>query len=86
MDKVQQRDRVMYSEGLKINIGDYESYDFHLSYSTDVSKTETPKSAMKRAVNFVKKQLDKRERIARKRSKEFVDFDTMSKARGSYKK
>jgi len=86
MKKLEQRDRVMYSEGLKINIGDYESYDLHLSYSTDVSQTETKEQALQRAVKFIKKSLDKRERIARKRSREFVDFDTMSKARGSYKK
>jgi len=34
-------DRISYSEGVKINIGDYESRDVHISYSTDVKKRKT---------------------------------------------
>jgi len=46
-------DRVSYSFGRKLNLGNYESADFHISYSTDVEAGETKKDAMARAVKFV---------------------------------
>jgi len=54
-----QEDRVSYSFGMKINIGNYQSVDFHLSYSTDVKDGETREDAMERATEFVQAKADK---------------------------
>jgi len=43
---------------MKINIGNYQSVDFHLSHSTDVREGETKEEAMARAAAFVEKTAD----------------------------
>lgn len=49
-------DRVSYSFGMKVNMGNYESADFHVSYSTDLKKGETAKDALARAITFVENE------------------------------
>ena len=49
-------DRVSYSFGMKVNMGNYESADFHVSYSTDVNEDESLKGALARAIAFVEDQ------------------------------
>ena len=51
-------DRVSYSFGLKLNIGNYQSLDFHMSYSTDVKDGENEDVAMDRARKFVQRKID----------------------------
>jgi hypothetical protein len=46
-------DRVSISLGQKINLGNYQSLDFHFSYSTDLVDGETPDDAKKRAESLV---------------------------------
>ena len=53
-------DRVNYSFGMKVNMGNYESSDFHISYSTDVKEDETLKQAQERAVRFVEKEAERK--------------------------
>jgi len=52
-EKLSQNDRVSYSFGLKLNIGNYQSLDFHLSYSTDRREDETAEEAYERCRMFV---------------------------------
>lgn len=54
-----QPDRVSYSFGMKINIGNFQNVDFHLSYSTDCKEGETKEDAMERAGAFVESEADK---------------------------
>lgn len=72
-------DRISYSEGVKINIGDYESRDVHVSYSTSVKEGENTKKAISRARKTVQEKLMKFERQIRKASQDDVDFETMEK-------
>ncbi len=58
--KLEQLDRISYSEGRKINLGNYESMDYHISYSTDVQPDETPHQAFLRASKFVERHLKKK--------------------------
>jgi hypothetical protein len=51
-------DKVNYSYGMKVNMGNYESADFHISLTTDVKEGETPKQAYERAVKFVEKEAE----------------------------
>ena len=51
-------DRVNYSYGMKVNMGNYESADFHVSLSTDVKEGETPKQALARAIKFVEAEAE----------------------------
>lgn len=46
-------DRISYAFGMKINCGNYESADFHISFSSDVQSEETPHEAFKRIQKFV---------------------------------
>jgi hypothetical protein len=46
-------DRVTYSFGTKLNLGNYESADFHISFSSDVKDGETCESAFNRVKAFV---------------------------------
>ncbi|MCH7561976.1 MAG: hypothetical protein IIC67_11560 [Thaumarchaeota archaeon] len=72
-------EKVVYSETVRINIGDYEHRDSFLSYATTQKDGESLDCALKRAKIFVKKSLYAVEKKIRIQSKEFVDFDTMSK-------
>ena len=72
-------DRISYSEGVKVNIGDYESRDVHISISTDVKEGETPKKAIQRAKKEVQGRLKVLEKKIRQTSEDHVDFETMDK-------
>lgn len=49
----QQPDRISYSLGMKVNLGNYESADFHISLSSDVESGETNEQALSRLQSFV---------------------------------
>jgi len=51
-------DRVSYSMGIKVNLGNYQSADVHISYSTDVKKGETPQQALNRSQKFVEDNVE----------------------------
>ena len=53
-------DRVNYSYGMKVNLGNYESADFHMSLSSDVRAGETPEDAMERVKFFVENESEKK--------------------------
>ena len=53
-------DRVNYSYGMKVNLGNYESADFHMSLSSDVRVGETPEDAMERVKFFVENESEKK--------------------------
>lgn len=72
-------DRISYSEGIKVNIGDYESRDVHVSYSTDVKSKEKSSDAIKRARKTVQISLRNAERKIRKDSEEEVDFESLER-------
>ncbi|NBW99425.1 hypothetical protein EBR03_07620 [bacterium] len=55
-----EQDRISYSAGMKVNIGNYESADFHVSMSSDVRAKETPEQALKRIAEFVDGELEKK--------------------------
>jgi hypothetical protein len=52
-----QLDRINYSAGRKMRDGNYGSFEFHCSMSTDIMAGETVKEATKRAVEYVEKVL-----------------------------
>lgn len=63
-------DRISYSFGAKINIGNYQSIDFHISYSSDVKSEENTDTAY----NRVKKYVESRAEIEiGKIQREFMD-------------
>jgi len=68
-------DRVSYSESVKVNIGDYESRDIHISYSSDVGKDEDFNSAFIRVSKKVKKRLEICEYKIRNAVKDNVDYE-----------
>lgn len=72
-------DKVNYSEGVKVAIGDYESRDVHISYSTNVKKKEKVSDALKRAKKTVQLSLMKAERKIRKEAEEEVDFESLER-------
>lgn len=53
-------DRISYSFGMKVNLGNYESADFHISMSSTVKNGETPEEAMARLQKFVEDEADKK--------------------------
>jgi hypothetical protein len=53
-------DRISYAMGIKVNLGNYESADVHISFSTDVKSGETKEQALKRAAKFVENEIDKK--------------------------
>jgi len=50
-------DRVNYTFGMKINIGNYQSVDLHSSFSSDIKDGETPEEAYQRVVEFVESSI-----------------------------
>ena len=72
-------DRISYSEGVKVAIGDYESRDVHISYSTNVKKKETIKDAVARAKKTVQLSLKRAEKKIRVASEDDVDFESMDR-------
>ena len=79
--KSQENDRITYSEGVTVDIGDYEKRNVMISFSTDVRLTdgENPKKAMTRAKKTVQKQLKVAEKRIRQNSQESVDHETMER-------
>lgn len=69
-------DRISYSEGVKINIGDYESRDVHISFSTAVKDNEQPQESIQRARSVVREELRKYEKRIRVASQDDVDFES----------
>jgi hypothetical protein len=53
-------DRLSYSFGMKVNMGNYQSADFHINFSSDVAEGETPSAAFARIVKFVEKESEKK--------------------------
>jgi hypothetical protein len=53
-------DRVNYSYGMKVSLGNYESADFHMSLSSDVRDSETPEQALERVKEFVENESEKK--------------------------
>lgn len=45
---------------MKVNLGNYESADFHISLSSDVEPHESLKQAMGRIQAFVEEECDKK--------------------------
>ncbi len=79
--KQRQEDRVTYSETVKVNVGNYESKDIFVSFSTDLNPGESVEDALKRARAEVTPRVEALEQRLRKRTRRFVDFDTMAKIR-----
>ena len=73
--------RLTYSESVKINIADYESRDIFLSVSDDPIEGETSSECLTKLRRFVQSKLYEQERQIRRESREFVDFQTISKLR-----
>lgn len=72
-------DRINYSEGVKVAIGDYESRDVHISYSTNVKKKEKVSDAVKRAKKTVQSQLRVAEKKIREMAEDEVDFESLER-------
>lgn len=72
-------DRVTYGESVKVNIGDYESREVNLFFSTDVKDDEEFDDAIQRARSHVRKTITTCEKRIRVASQGNVDFDTKSK-------
>lgn len=53
-------DRVSYTFGMKVNLGNYESADFHISLSSDVEAGESLQDAMARVQKFVEGECEKK--------------------------
>lgn len=53
-------DRVNFSFGMKVNLGNYESADFHMSLSSDVRDDESPEQALERVKEFVENESEKK--------------------------
>ncbi len=61
MEAQNQPDRVSVSIGRKINLGNYESYDFHVSYSSDLEHSESIDAGYQRVTRQVQKFVDQEE-------------------------
>ena len=53
-------DRVNYTLGCKVNMGNYESVNLNISYSTDSRSNETIQETLERAITFVEHNIDKK--------------------------
>jgi len=53
-------DRVNYTFGLKINLGNYESATVQASFSSDVKEGETIEEAYKRVQEIVENEVDEK--------------------------
>lgn len=80
-DKITQKNRLTYSETVRVNLGDYEHRDVFISFSTDVEENETNSDAYKRVRNFVQKKSNFEEKKLRNHAHKFADFDTKEKLR-----
>lgn len=59
-------DRLSYTFGVKMNIGNYQSADFHVSYSSDVKSGETPDKAFSRIKKYVEQKVEEEVEIAQR--------------------
>lgn len=59
-------DRVWFSSGLKLNLGDYQSASVDCGMTTDVRQGETPSTAVTRCRTFVEMELEKQSLRIRK--------------------
>lgn len=59
MKKTGQQDRVSYSFGMKMSLGNYSTADFHLSMSSDVGDDETVDEAMDRIKSIIEDRVEK---------------------------
>ena len=55
-----QPDRLNYSMGMKLTMGNYQSIDFHFSYSSDVKPGESLEKASKRVIKYVEDQIEEK--------------------------
>jgi hypothetical protein len=62
-------DRISVSLGRKINLGDYNLSDVHISYSSDINPEETIEQAEKRISTVVQTIIDHKIREIVKRGK-----------------
>ena len=53
-------DRINYSFGMKVSLGNYQSASFLISYTSDVKDTETKEDTLKRIIKFVESEADKK--------------------------
>ena len=53
-------DRISYTFGMKLNMGNYESADFHISLSSDLKAGETHEKALKRVQTFVEDEAERK--------------------------
>ncbi len=53
-----ENDRISYSFGAKINIGNYQSIDFHISYSSEVKPDEKTDTAYSRVKKYVESKAE----------------------------
>ena len=76
-----QLDRISYSEGVKVSLGDYESRDVHISVSlsTDVQEGKSVDKAIKKARKVVQNRLKIAEKKIRKSAEDDVDFETIDR-------
>jgi vacuolar-type H+-ATPase subunit D/Vma8 len=51
-------DRLSYSFGVKVNIGNFQNVDLHISYSSDVKSDESLDNAFKRIKKYVEKRIE----------------------------
>lgn len=69
MDKLQQSERISYSQGRKINLGNFESLDFHYSYSADIDPRLDVEDFKKYVQGVVSVWCDQREKEIKKQLK-----------------
>lgn len=74
-----QPDRIVCSESVRVNIGDYEHKEFFVSLASDFGEGETFDEAYARVATQVSRKVRAREKKCRHKSREFVDFDTKAK-------
>lgn len=53
-----QGDRLSYSFGVKMNIGNYQNIDLNVEYASDVRSDETPDKAFVRIKKYVEKKIE----------------------------
>lgn len=62
-------DRLSFSFGAKINMGNYESQDYHISMSSDLRQGETRMECIDRLAEFVLSRADSTEEILKSKTR-----------------
>ena len=79
-------DRVSYSFGMKINVGNYESKDFHVSLTSDIRDGETTEKALDRVRHEVEKYAQEcHKRLSVKETTETREVSTAESKTGKTK-